>query len=199
MVSIPNGFALARLIWTAAGDPEPMISTIGLELTPGPTTPFVLASAIRTAWTGAWAPASLSNSYTFKGVSVTMGPQPGTGPTADSLIDSIGTSVSAMLPSNCAILIRKVTALGGRENRGRMFLPAGYLAEGSVDQNGVIAGATVTSMQAQMNAFQAAVIGSPLFDNTVVLHGTASASAPTVITDLTVQSKIATQRRRMRR
>lgn len=199
MVSIPVDHALARLVWTASGDAEPMISTIGLELAPGTTSPTAVATAVGLAWSTAWPAASLSNLYTFVGVSLTIGPQPGTGPSADVFTNTAGTSASAMLPSNCAILVRKITALGGRENRGRMFLPAGYLAEGSVDHNGVISGAVLTSMQSQMNSFQSGLVASPLIDNTSVLHAVGSPSAPTTITALTVQTKIATQRRRLRK
>lgn len=196
-IIIPPGFALARLIWTQTGDAENMISTVGLRLIGGVTDPVAVAEEVRQDWIGAWPAAALSNQNVFQGVSVTMGSDGGDGPTGESIVPVAGTSSSQALPSNCALLVRKATSFGGRRNRGRMYLPSGYLAEGTVDQNGIINGAVLTSLQNQMNAFYSAITAEGNADLPVILHSSSPAT-PTQINSFQVQQKIATQRRRLR-
>lgn len=195
---IPVGFAQCALRWRMAGDPEEMISTIGVELDGTAETPEEVALAVGTLWLAAWAPASFSNQATFVGVTAYVG-NDGPNPTpGESLFNTAGGSASAMLPQNCCVLVRKTTGLGGRRNRGRMYLPALHLAEGSVDNIGAIAGATVASMQSQMNNFRSGLLGSGAVGQPVLFHSAAPIT-PTVITSFSVQSLIATQRERLRR
>lgn len=195
---IPTGHALIRNIWTLDGDPEPMISTIGVEVV-APWDVEEVAEAAYNAFTSSFEADDLGSEYTYQGVSVTMGPVPGTGPTAEHIEPVQGTSVQLRPPSNLAVLIRKVTALGGRQNRGRMFLPAGYIAEGNVDSRGFLSTALVEALQEDADDYWTALDGDPLDTmNPVILH-TDPGDAPTPITALRVQTLAATQRRRMRR
>ncbi len=110
-----------------------------------------------------------------------------------------GTSGGSALPNNCATLLKKSTALGGRRNRGRMYVPCPL--EGDVDPAGIVAPSAITAWNtacavllpggATHTAF--GFLGDP-----VVLHETGS-QTPAVVTDLSCMPKIATQRRRMRR
>lgn len=196
---VPPGFADVTLIWTQTGDNEPFFSTFGVELAAGVTDPVAVANNVNGIWQSAWTPASMSNQGVFVGTRVTLGSDgPDPGATGESLVNVAGTSSSAHLPSNCAALSRKITSLGGRRNRGRMFLPSLYLNEGNVDQNGIIAGAALTSMRTQQDAFLTGLQGSALIDNMVIFHSAAPAT-PTPVIDVTIEQKIATQRRRMRR
>lgn len=116
-----------------------------------------------------------------------------------SVTAAVGTLVGNALPINCSILVKKQTALGGRRNRGRMFFPCPE--ESATDPAGVYAPASVTAFNVQTaklltggtvhTAF--GFLGDP-----VVLHETGS-QTPAEVTDLVTQSKIATQRRRLRR
>lgn len=112
---------------------------------------------------------------------------------------AVGTGGGTPLPNNCAYLVKKSTDLGGRRNRGRMYLPCP--SEADVDGAGLVLSASVTALNVQTakllpgGAIHTAfgVLGDP-----VVLHESGS-QTPATISSLTCQTKIATQRRRMRR
>ena len=195
---IPLGFAQVNLRWTLTGDLEEMVSTIGITLDGTSETPEAVAQSVATYWLAAWPAASLSNAYQFVGATAYVGQDGGPPASGEYLINSSGGSSSAKLPNNCAVLVRKNTGTGGRRNRGRMYLPAGYIDEGQVDNLGVINGAVVTSMQSQMNAFRTALAGSGEVGVPVILHSELP-STPTVVTSFSVQTRIATQRKRLRR
>lgn len=101
-------------------------------------------------------------------------------------------------PANCALLVQKRTALAGRTNRGRMFIP-GVVTETTVQESGVIDNATVVALQAVAVAFLADIAATSR--SMVILHseetGPVLPVAP-VVTQLVVQNILGTQRRRMR-
>lgn len=103
------------------------------------------------------------------------------------------------LPQNNACLIRKRTALGGRKNRGRMYVPY-VLPEGNVDNSGIIAGTRVTAIQTAADDFQDDLLaGDPGPSIPMVVLHSVSTDTPTPITTLEVDNLLATQRRRLRR
>lgn len=116
-----------------------------------------------------------------------------------SVTPAVGTNGGASLPNNCATLVKKSTTLGGRRNRGRMYFPCPV--EGEVDGAGTITIGAIGSWNTVLlrllpgggthTAF--GVLG-----DAVVLHDSGS-QTPTEVSDLGCQTKIATQRRRMRR
>ncbi len=116
-----------------------------------------------------------------------------------SIAPVAGSLVGSPLPNNCAWLIKKSTDLGGRRNRGRMYLPCPQ--EADVDAAGICLSASVLAMNTQLAKLMPGgtihtafgFLGDP-----VVLHETGS-QTPATVTDLSTQPKIATQRRRMRR
>jgi hypothetical protein len=133
--------------------------------------------------------------WTFQGVTVALGTS-----TGDQIGQHLGVKVGnvsdACPPSNCAVLISKNTALGGRRYRGRLFFPPVKLNEGAVDQSGNMSGGSVTDYQTTWDGFVGNLGVSQL--EPVLFHQGASPPVPTPITSFTVQSVIATQRRRMR-
>jgi len=92
-----------------------------------------------------------------------------------------------------AYLVKKLTALGGRKNRGRMYLPGPN--ESKVDADGSVISAFISSSQSSLDNFMtdtgAADIGI------VILH--TDLSTPTDVTSLVMEPKVATQRRRLKR
>jgi hypothetical protein len=205
-MEIASNEGLAKLRWRCTGDPDQMICTIGIRAAGGgAATAFELADKVAHCWTDGFAPGHLSSTYTFEGVEVTMGPVDAPSDSAESPWYSPGGDGFAALPSNCAALVRKRTAVGGRKNHGRMFLPAGYLAESRVGPTGVLATDLLAELGVALNDFQDAIEGD---DNGVpcqlllfhqnVAGGTGDVDGATVITDLIAQPMIATQRRRMR-
>lgn len=134
-----------------------------------------------------------TNTTTYIGVKVTE--EQGSGPILwESVVDAgLGANTGATAPPNTAWLIRKRTGSGGRRGRGRMFVPG--IRETDVDQAGVITAAQVTGAQALATAF-----GNALTTNAtpmVLLHSEAPFT-PELVTALTVDSRVATQRRRLR-
>lgn len=195
---IPPGFAHVFLRWTVAGDNEEMLSSIGVRLRAGVSDPSLVAANLLTDWTANWTASSLGSQWVLVGARAYIGSD-GDYPVGEFLLNQAGTGGLANLPNNCALLTQKRTALGGRRNRGRMFIPSGYTAESVVSETGVITAGNLATWQTRMTDFLADINANPTaYDAAVILHSSAPA-LPTVITSLTVSNRIATQRKRMRR
>lgn len=194
---IPAGFALGVLRWTVAGDLEEQISTLGLR--PGVSdTAQSLAEALHTSATQGGsiaAPTAMNIPWVFVGTRVHWAVETG----IDTYVHNApvaGTgSGSTACPSNCSALVTKVTTRGGRRGRGRMFLPAAIISDTFVDTNGVIDSGTFPTIQNRVIAFRGQLVINNL--DPVLFHN--DGSAPDDITDLRLETQIATQRRRMRR
>lgn len=99
------------------------------------------------------------------------------------------------IPLNSAVLVRKNTSMGGRKGRGRFYLPPCHIAEVNIGATGNIQLTQLTALQTQVtNSFQALLASDC---KPVVLHSDVVTS-PAPIISWTVQTQIATQRRRMR-
>lgn len=117
---------------------------------------------------------------------------------------AVGGKGGATLPPNCAVLVHKRTARGGRRGRGRMFIP---WASGVTDvgESGILGSTHRTTLQTCMNTFHAACVtqGVPM----TLLHsnsepGTDNPTPPGLpdpVTSLLVDSIVSTQRRRLGR
>lgn len=203
MASIYVPVNSAQLLFRIAltGDPEEMVVTMGY--TPDNAADDAeeiatdaLDAAVNTGslWDDA---ASYSSNYTFVGVTARKMTASGE-EVAEALSGVAGSVAANTLPQNCALLVKKRTATGGRRGQGRFFLPPMHILETDVGPTGVIDSADVTAMQARCTAFLAALSA----DGTPVLFhypytGTPT-PAPTTITTLTFEPRIATQRRRLR-
>lgn len=193
---IPTGFMQLVYSWNLTGDPEPMVCTMGYDVSAGTGDMNAFLDARRTAYTTAWGAAGRLNVYALAKLTAYVG-MGGTSPVVyEKTYAEVGTMVGHPPPSNCAVLVRKNTALGGRRGRGRMYLPPFMLAEGSVDPNGNLDSAFVTGNTQNCTTAFVTNMNPVLFHNS---DGVTPAPAPTPITSVAVQSKIATQRRRMRR
>lgn len=139
--------------------------------------------------------ASMIDDWAFLGTSVAFGTSSGD-VVAQHLQTLNGTVTDNSPPNNLALLVTKNTGLGGRRNRGRMFVPPIYINEGAIDSVGIISGSTLSSNQ----TFWGGVITAmgAIDVSMVIFHQGAGAPAPTGVTSLTVQALAATQRRRMR-
>jgi len=113
-----------------------------------------------------------------------------------------GTGGTGVLPSNCALLVRKNTFYAGRKYRGRMYWPS-MLAEGDVDINGEIDSDVVTALQGHFDDVFADLDGVHISVFSALLHdkvtdGVLDDTPASPLSSFFVNSKIATQRRRMR-
>lgn len=193
---IPPGFAQVVYRSSLTGDPEEMLWTLGVAMTGTLTTGQIVADHMRDSFVGAWPAGSILTSWTFIGCRVYVG-QDGGPPTVWESVGAAvaGTNAGPGLPPNCAFLVQKRSAIGGRKNRGRMFLPAGFgVGEDSVPVTGVMAEAQRAALQARLTP---AFLGT---EDRVIFHdeATPGSHTPTVITSLTMLARLATVRRRLR-
>lgn len=192
MASIPTGYLEATYVWQQTGIQREMVNVMGHEVPGAVTNPDVMALTLFDFWSLALK-GQQSTSFIFQRVEVRVGND------GDPLLGSftgstVGTGGINALPVNTSVLVTKRTAVGGRRNRGRMFLP-GFCDESNVGPNGLM---TV----AELNSIQAAII--EWYDDLVaagwapyILHAD-PLDAPTEITGLQANQLLATQRRRMR-
>lgn len=196
---IPPNEALVVHSLTLAGDPEPMAVTYGIRLVPAPN----LANAVVDVANAfkALVLARFSNQYTLTNTELQYVALAGDPPLIyTSAITQVGGGTSTVCPQNTAFLVHKRTAQGGRTGRGRFYWPG--VAESDVDSVGTILPATVTANNTNLATFLAAVKGSAEIDEMVLLHDSNGAGASMgsfPITLLQMDTRAATQRRRMRR
>lgn len=106
-----------------------------------------------------------------------------------------GSGSNDLCPPNTAFLIRKVTAAGGRKNRGRAFVP--WVQEALCEDSGILTSGTPAAITDAFTDLSAAV-GTALEVVGPVLFHSNPVDAPTPITSYACQSLVATQRRRLR-
>lgn len=197
MPDIPAGHALIAHGIRLVGDLEPMITTLGVKLNTAVIGELEdltndLFGFFKTAWLG-----ELNNFYALTGVTAYANFAGERIVVASDTPEAVCTVVDPALPQNCAFLVKKRTAFGGRQNRGRMYIPG--CPQESVDASGVLTAGKVASIAGKLNTWLDAINGHAHVDTAVVLHGPGTFSpTPTPITSLTVDARIATQRRRLR-
>jgi hypothetical protein len=119
-----------------------------------------------------------------------------------------GTAPFSAAPANCAQLVRKLTAFGGRKNRGRLYLPWS-INEGLVDEIGSIDATFTSDTQAKVDDWRDAIVdlgATMVIANRVYDRPWNQPNRQLVSVDmgeevigLTVDQMMATQRRRMPR
>lgn len=196
-VVIPVGEFGVALRWSVLGDPEEMITTMGVRHSTE-TDPGLVAVDIYNAATGAGSitPVSgMNQGWTFVGVTVTLQDDPGQSVAVFN--NPITATVGGLLtlPQNVAFLVHKRTALSGRQNRGRFYVPPYPLGEGDVDITGTINSGAFTTLQNRWNVFYANLGTSDM--DPVLFHSIPVASTP--ITAFVLDTRVATQRGRLRR
>lgn len=192
---IPVTGSLVVFRYSLAGDLEPMVTTLGLQEAAGFNGPLCVAQLLEATQTtgGIGVGAGIIAPYSFEGVTVYH--QTASGFTVfEGNEPALGTAAGSAIPSNCAVLINKVTAQGGRRHRGRFYFPPVHVAESNVDARGQIN--SVSFLTSLFNEFYDRLIASSEIPPPVVFHS--DGSAGTLITAFSPDSVIATQRKRMR-
>jgi len=196
-MATPPGYAAISVQLTHASLARQAYLTFGTD--PTSTTPALIGAEIATALnvTGGLK-AILDTAVTMSQIRVSLGSDGVTDVIGITPISIAGLNNTTSVPPNCAVLVHKVTATGGRRNRGRLFLPW-CVGTGSVDEGGIISGATMTTTQTAITAFYNAL--STNNNPMVVLHdaGKSAIPGPTPVTSLAVDNLISTQRRRLGR
>lgn len=195
-VVIPVDYAQMNMRWSVAGDPEFMVCTLGVFDVTASRSPAVVAADLGAAWDASTLTTAANMLAGWSAGTLYTTVMTGTGPLSFETGTAIaGSAAAGTLPNNCAVLVRKVTNLGGRRNRGRMFLPPAYINESGVNQVGTIDPASVTVYQNLVNSLETELVARDF--TPVVFHS--NGGTPAFITDFVVQPKLATQRTRMRR
>lgn len=191
------GFAAISVEIRNVAMTRPAFVTFGVD--PTSTTPTNVAADVVAAITSAGSLQSrIDSQATISSVRVSMG--------TDGTVDMVGISAVSLaggysattLPPNCACLVHKTTARGGRRGRGRLFIPW-CISNSMVSENGTIDSTTKGTLQTSMTTFLTALQTNNV--PMVVLHdpGQTPPGPPDVVTALTVDPIISTQRRRLGR
>lgn len=202
-VEIPADCALISFLMQARGQTRTMAVTFGARQQV-PATPW--ASALETladnvaSFGHMFVAGAMSSDYSYLGLRASCNEGDGIFPVeVPRFIE--GTNSNPPLPPQNAVLVRKRTALGGKRFRGRFYLPPAWFSESGVDHLGNLSGGLspfIDRVDTLMEDFDAAGL------DPVLLHSPSEASPedpvppPTLITSLQVQTRIATQRRRLR-
>lgn len=195
-VIVPLGQFQSVIEWRLTGDLEPMVVTLGTSH-PDPDVDatgmaFVIGSSLLDSPLGL--AGNILQGYTLNRV-ITYKQEGGGFSVGELNLGVVGTVVSATMPQNCAVLVRKNTALAGRKQRGRWYMPPAYVNEATVDGTGTINAVGVAAMQGYINQFRTELDERGAVP--VLFHSDGLPSTP--ITSFTVDSRIATQRKRLRR
>lgn len=199
---IPVGYAQAVLSFSYSTDVEPMAVTFGVKVDPLLTPPEAnqIAGAINAQWDATVQPlvsvdvTHLHTDVRWQFDALPAPPVEGTNPSG-----TVGGAAGALIPQNTAYLVHKRTSVAGRSGRGRLYIPG--VQEGNVSTVGRVADATVSAWNVALQTFLEDVKVTGIIDELVILHSTPGAYAldtPAVITSLTMDPVVATQRRRLR-
>lgn len=137
--------------------------------------------------------AQLGTGSRYNGVHILVGNDGPLGEFDSATTAGGGTRSGDLVSPQVQGLLKKSTAFAGRKNRGRMFIPD--MSEAQVDNGGLINSGGQALLQDIANAWRIAVpAASGLITDPVILH--TDATAPTVITAMLAEARVATLRNR---
>ena len=170
--------------------------TWGGQATDPPITPDAVALACHTAFVSAIG-GSLDSQVTMGPTRIELGTDGEPLISVDSTLTS-GSSSGDRVPANVALLVKKSTSLGGRQNQGRMYLPWA-LEDGSVDDVGVLGTSPRAGWQDAFDDFLANLSSADI--PLAVLHSPCphGDEVPALVTAMLVDPRMGTQRRRLAR
>lgn len=191
MSVIPEGYSQVQLRFGGNACPFGAMTTFGVKNDTA-LSPTTIGITVQGDWV-----ANISSNWgddaTLVDILVKNGPND-TGPSDVHGTNNAGGAAGDTLPPNVSVLVRKSTASGGRRNRGRMYIP-GYL-EAHSDPGGVLNSGALAALSSDWDDFLDALVADDL--PMVILHDV-PVLTPTLVTELEVQARLATQRLRLRR
>lgn len=179
-----------QITWIFSGSALPAggaVTTCGFFFSDAPSGPALLAEAL---WDDL-RPA-IVNGVTLDAIEIKQGPV-ATGPTTVYAVGTSGTTGPDGVPPNTALLVRKTVLDVSGRFAGRMFWPG--LPESEVDSAGNIDPTFLAGLQGTFNDFFA-TMGSQGYGLRIFSEGSSDTRE---VSELNVQARVATQRRRMRR
>lgn len=191
MPEIPEGFANVIIPALHTSGTRPAAVTFGVRNDLGALTPQNVADQVWDAFSTNVLPL-LDDQVTWGPIHVQLGVSGGilSGDGADS---SVGGAAIDSVSSNTAVLVRKGSLVPGRRGRGRYFWPWAA-ADNVVSELGIWGAASVANFQGGQEDFLDALGLEQL--PMVILHS--GAGTPALVSALSTQPLLATQRRRMR-
>lgn len=196
-VIVPDTDYSMSLIWTNVLTSKEFTCGLGFhQETGGPDAPSDVADALYGIVTDSGVnlcdASNMAVGWHFEGVSGFMATSGG--PVLGSHLEVVnGTGSDNDVPVNCAVLVRKNTASGGRRNRGRMFLPP-MMSGMTADTDGSFGGVTQAYVDAGLEQIHDLMITAGYVP---VIHHS-DGDAGTAISSFSTQALLATQRKRMR-
>lgn len=197
MSIIPLGYGEITINYSQAGTTRPAQITFGTSLE-GVASPSAYLSGVLSAMKGTNGlldddvfDATLTAVNARLTYTVLSGPI-----VIDEAINITGVRAGASMPPNVAALGRRVTNRGGRQGRGRIYLPSGYLSETDVNEGGYLTPGRISQIQTILTSARAAV--NTLSGTLVLLHSV-EGDNPDEIDALVAQPQVATMRRRLRK
>jgi hypothetical protein len=195
MPNIPVGFAQVNQVFNLTGDSQEMMCTFGLDLNAAEGTDnLAIVNAFMTNFANRFK-AFMFSSYSLTRADGRFNRGAGIVSQSTSLAAIPATGGDQPLPQNCAYLVHKFTAAGGRTGKGRFYLPGS--SEGVVDALGNVGASTKTAFNTAAALFLTdieAIIGV----NSLTLLHSLVADIPNTIVSIVIDDVIGTQRRRLR-
>lgn len=187
---IPAGYYEVAYEMSLQGSTHTSVCTQGLQYT-GADFPTDVP-AVATAWADNMMN-PMADVWSFTGCRV----RDASGTVFDEPQSTQGATAHTPTTPNVTFLLKKVTGLGGRKNRGRMYYPG--CSEQDVDGVGTVIGSKITEINGQIGGW----IGALALANfsPVILHNVTATDptpAPTLMSTMFTETLAATQRRRMR-
>jgi len=185
-VNIPDGYFQVSVIANVDGAAGQVINVFGVRDTTDQGAQ-ACADSVESHWMDDFGD-FFSTIYHCERIHVSSEPP---GPVADKFSGDDGTVSGDPAPLNVAALAKKVTGFSGKRNRGRIYFGAVPLTY--VD-NQDLSSAGVTQLQAGCDALRLGLEADDF--PMVILHS--NNAVPSLVTDLIVESRLATQRGRLR-
>lgn len=192
---IPDTFTNVRYVFSCAGIPEEMSFAHGIQAGLGMDLEEQLQICYDAFWQNVFeTEAGIYQGWTWLGVRGTkmVGGEPFVAEVNQTWVGSVAGQTPVV---NTALLVRKQTATGGRKGRGRMYWPCFINAESTVNNAGFLEVSDHGNIQGRITDWYDAMVAG---DCVPYLFHSDPADAATLITGFSLQSQVATQRRRLR-
>lgn len=199
-VVIPPGFAQCSIEFWLDGYPRPAVTTMGVKILGSESAGFNVAETFHGCYVGRFT-ALTDNGVTVRNARAVIG-QDGADPIIqESSRTNVGGQARSSVAPALALMLSKSTDLGGRKNRGRMYIPWA-MDDNAVAENGAISSVIVNAWTTACAGFLEDLSGSEsefeILDGAYILHSDPS-TPPTRITKLAPNPTIRTQRNRQTR
>lgn len=190
--------------YTTAGQSGDVVNVLG-AIVDGALFDQADNDAVAVAWRGVVS-AGCSSDVGFVRLTTLVGIGGGIVAEFETANGTFGGQSPNSMPSNNAVLVHKGTGFAGRRNQGRIYLPG--VSEPDVDDAGALSNVYRTGIDTALATFATTVNAMAHVTGLAILHRaiikpaveeyTLAAEAATLISQLSTEVKIATQRKRLR-